>query len=310
MALAASVAALLCFYGAWRVSDERHTDRVARFYLHETEPVFLEIWHADSFEGGTGSRGAWLAARCAEYERRHRGVYVRVRVLPVETVKSELAAGRKPDILSCGGGVIGAEAVTNHGTDTGALLEGLASDERALPYAFGGYFFFGRDGVMEKEEINALLPSLTGSRRTRNGTISVPACASSAETAEKLGIRADSLHRTALDAYAAFIAGNANSLLGTQRDIYRLAARESDVPVAVITDGGVISTDLVQYLYFFGESTESRDLASYILSENVQKKLSAVGLVSVRADVKLYGGALGVFEEIANRGVKTGKIFT
>lgn len=72
-------------------------------------PAVLSLWHTDTFEGGKGSRAAFLKRVAAEYGKKNRGVAVLVSSYSAEGLQAAFLKGETPDLLSFG---IGAEADT------------------------------------------------------------------------------------------------------------------------------------------------------------------------------------------------------
>lgn len=50
----------------------------------------LELWNVESFEGGCGSRQAWLTGRAAKFENKNKGLYVHVTTLSPSQAKDKL----------------------------------------------------------------------------------------------------------------------------------------------------------------------------------------------------------------------------
>ena len=54
----------------------------------------ITIWQVDTFEGGTGSRTAWLNKLMSSLESQYNGVYFVVRSMTPERAKTLLASGK------------------------------------------------------------------------------------------------------------------------------------------------------------------------------------------------------------------------
>ena len=103
-------------------------------------------------------------------------------------------------------------------------------------------------------------------------------------------------------AYANFVAGTASVLLGTQRDVARienrvLAGKMSDIIYQPLGE----YLDLVQYIGICtnDEAKQSvcMDFAKFLISDEVQKSLSQVGMFSVTGKSIYKGGVMKIFEE-------------
>ncbi len=89
--------------------------------LTEREPEgyggILRLWHIDSFEGGKGSRAAFLRNAAKEFSERT-GVFILVTVHTPGSAEAALERGEPPDMLSCGSEPFAAElAVPLEGYD-------------------------------------------------------------------------------------------------------------------------------------------------------------------------------------------------
>src|SRR5574344_2147620 len=65
----------------------------------------LELWHIETFEGGSVSRANFLEKQAIAFEKKHKGSYIVIESMSLEQFKLNLANGKKPDILSFGIGI-------------------------------------------------------------------------------------------------------------------------------------------------------------------------------------------------------------
>ena len=299
-----------CLYLAVTLLPGRSADLTAAYYLRRYEPVFITVWHVDTFEGGVNSRGGWLKARAAEYEKKNRGVYLLVSVLDPDTARARLNAGERPTLLSAGPGFLTKSEAAELIPSEDGNAAGAAQDVRAAPYAVGAYFLYRREEAKEPvtlRQIAELLPSLP----VKRGKKTIPALVTAQRLLpenERISVRARSQ-----DAYALFAADGAAALLGTQRDWFRLRNREiafSAVPL--VDESGRLLTDLIQYLYRFGGDERAAGFIAYLTDRETQKKLTGIGLMSPSAEtLPLYDGGLGTAERILKEhGVSPREIFS
>ena len=104
-----------------------------------------------------------------------------------------------------------------------------------------------------------------------------------------------------LAAYVDFLNGKKEYLFGTQRDLYRFAARGTEIHAQTVN----VYNDLYQYIGVLncgeatGEEAENQKTArrfghsfvSYLLAEKVQSTLDKIGMFSLSADI--YGADTG-----------------
>lgn len=216
----------------------------------------ITIWQVDTFEGGTGSRTAWLNKLMSSLESQYNGVYFVVRSMTPERAKTLLASGNEsimPDMISFGRGLIEnpeellMEIPEEYFTGLMPELIGACSNY-AVPWAFGGYAVFADSELASKhglgEDISSLpqfLSKLGGptkyGKTTRdiyalgisNTVKSVPGAALArllepASLSGQYALRCNEEDTTEniWDSYN--YSKSICAMLGTQRDIYRLAS--------------------------------------------------------------------------------------
>lgn len=128
----------------------------------------VTIWQVDTFEGGTGSRTAWLNKLLASLEKQYNGVYFVVRSMTPERAKTLLASGNEsimPDMISFGRGLIDnpEELLMQIPEEyyTGLMPELIAAcSNYALPWAFGGYAVFADSELAAKHGMGNDISSL------------------------------------------------------------------------------------------------------------------------------------------------------
>lgn len=253
--------------------------------LAEREPEgyggILRLWHIDSFEGGKGSRAAFLRNAAKEFSERT-GIFVLVTVHTPESAEAALKDGEPPEMLSCGGEPFAAElAVPLEGYDFVPAKAG--GKTYGYPWCRGGYFLFGAEGCDASDACpeNIVIGCGPGGAAAAylsglpQGDYSV--CGSS-------------------EAYVAFSGGKYSFLIGTQRDYWRLTSRGISFSAEPLTAFG----DLWQYLFICANVTEKysacREFLAYLLSDEIQGALSRIGMMSMRGSV-YEDGPLAAAEE-------------
>ncbi len=283
-----------------------------------SRPAVLSLWHTDTFEGGRGSRAAFLKRVAAEYGKKNGGVIVLVSSYTIEGLQAALKKGEAPDLLSFGIGAdvdpaafvpLGAEFFK--GLKTGAGAGGSASGDYgsvsgsgaktafAAPWCMNCYALYTEKG----DFANASAENTLIARGGKN----------LAEAAAGLTFAGESISggaKESVAAYAAFLNGEKEFLLGTGRDVYRFAARLRAVRAKFLS----AYNDLYQQIGVLSARTNREKRAAgaefirYLLSEEVQKRLPQIGMFS--AYYKVYGagadsvtgggvGSGGAGEEIA-----------
>ena len=230
----------------------------------------VRLWNIDTFEGGKGSRSAFLNRISAAYEKAHDGVYIMVSSYTAEGAAAAIREGNLPDMLSFGVGF--SEAAESCLKINGrSFAGGLVGKEcRAVPWCRGGYALFClEDGFEDAGAANTVV-SLGGSNQPLAAAALLPLTGNIA--AEE-----------STSAYVRFL--NGKYILGTQRDVCRFASRGVNVYCKPISD----YSDLYQYIAVTSRDAEIKkicdDYVESLLGEKNQKKLTEIGMLSPYYDI-------------------------
>jgi len=218
--------------------------------------IYIELWHIDTFEGGTGSRAAFLNRISKQYEKNN-NVCVTVKTQTVESASGFFAEGIYPDLLSYGNGVaLPYEMLVK--------IYDKKPYEYAVPWCMGGYVRIVRKGINATKTILSVQENALS--RIAAGYADVD-LSGVTETPSNLAIYE-------------FYKNKEAALIGTQRDLYRLENKGIDIEVTPLT----AFNDLYQYVSVLSATDERAKAASmfagYLLSEGVQAKLGGIGMRS------------------------------
>jgi len=231
----------------------------------------IRLWHIDTFEGGIGSRGEFLSKRAIEYEKSNTGQLILICVHSIESAQKALKNGECPDLISYGAGI----------TETASLAYPLSSlnfkggnismENFAYPWCYGKYAIFSLKGEID-------LNNLSG-KTVINSQGGIVAAALS-------DIKTDYEIEEPINAYVNFINGKYDYLIGTQRDVCRFQSRNLEVQMQPLGE----YSELYQYISLLTndkiKSVIAKKFINYLLSENVQKKLTTISMMSV--NYKIY----------------------
>ena len=224
----------------------------------EEKAVCLRLWQVDSFEGGKGSRGAFLKRVANEFYKES-GVTVIVSTLTQYGAKTAFEKGETPDLFSFG---LGADYAADYAYSLGLSS---TSDDRAVVWCKGGYAIFSRtDEFSKMTEKNTLLSK---------GGNNLPSVA-----VALLGQKGNFKIEDSTTAYVKFLNGNCDYLIGTQRDICRFSSRGVEVYCKPLGE----YLDLNQYVSVTsGENMQSAlSFVRFLLREETQRKLTSIGMLS------------------------------
>ena len=228
----------------------------------------LTVWQIDSFEGGKGSRTAFLRSVSNGFSKKYQGILTLVVSHSVESAEKSLKEGKIPDIIS-----IGATGLdfSRYQTEVGNLsIEGggITNKKRYfVPWAKGGYFKITRGNGG-----NVII-----SEGKYNSSLIAYALSNIKSNEYKL--------YNQVDAFNIFLTTKNATLIGTHRDVVRLQNREIDCNIEPLGD----FCDLYQYAIITSKSNAyySRLFIDYLLSNNVQDKLVNISMLST-VKVGLY----------------------
>ena len=214
----------------------------------------VRVWNIDTFEGGKGSRTAFLKSVARELKGE---AYYLVTNYTLEGALSAFAEGDAPDVLSFG---VGLSEFAERLLPLPYSFAGgeLGGKTLAYPWCMGGYYLFS-------------LTDFEGEGRTALsvGGENLPAVAARLE-----GISGEETESVA--AYTGFLSGKYRYLLGTQRDVCRFQARGVSVQARPLTK----YCDLYQYIGILSSEKRDASLAfvEALLSPEVQGRLSQIGM--------------------------------
>ncbi len=280
-------------------------ESVNRNEVYEYQGI-LELWHIETFEGGSVSRANFLEKEAVIFEKKHKGTYIVIQTMSLEQFELNLESGKKPNMLSFGigiGDIISKDLIeldANCVRDDLKIYGMQGSKQLAVPYILGGYALISKNG-----------DGMTGVGL--NGTTNPLKVLENANKQIAKIYEDNSLD--SYDAYDKFLKGNFGTLLGTQRDIYRVFNRQQK---GLLTDskfdflGGY--SDLIQYLSVFnGKDIEEKlckEYVSQIISAETQIKLKDYNMFSTLRDLSLYdNGIYKDFEDILKQNLKSENAF-
>lgn len=262
----------------------------------------INVWQIDSFEGGVGSRTAWLNRRLTELEKKYVGIYFVVKSVSVELLP-QLLQHSKPDLISFGGGVFtpaqASELLLPIASPNTLVPSLVASCQGlAVPMFFGGYCLLTGTEFASRMDPNE---DLAGYLNMPCGTITynknkVPVqqlCVNYANTgvAALAGLIGPNLSFSVFTATSDDLWDSYNynktsaTALCSQRQLYRLtaaAARNKMRPSTVLPLPGY--TDMVQSIGI-PKGVDNKKLEvlyqviAYLCSTPVQMKLNEIGLL-------------------------------
>ncbi len=226
----------------------------------KAEKRVVTVWNVDTFEGGKGSRTAFLKRAAKRAEAGREGVYYLVSSYTAEGAEAAYASGSAPDVLSFGVGlsVYAEKSLPLPRTFAG----GMAGECLAYPWCRGRYSLFSLTDDFTAE----------GKTAISSGGSNLPVLA-----ARYNGVEGEV--RESLAAYSGFLSGEYRYLLGTQRDECRFAARGTEVFRKELN----AYCDLYQYFSVLNAEKREDALALFevLLGKETQGALGEIGMLPV-----------------------------
>ena len=232
----------------------------------ENYKAIIEVWQIDSFEGGKGSRTAFLRKVASSFSKTHPSVLFLIVSHTVSSAKTLVEKGEYPDIISYGGNCLDLScellSLKSFNQNDGGVL---GKNRYMVAWCKGGYFEITHAGVKRAEKV------IVSQGEYNLGCVAKAFSSYHTEQAEVY---------IPTDAYTTFLSYKNSVLIGTQRDIFRLKSRELPVNITPIYE----YCDLYQYLSVVNKSDDknaySMQFVNYLLSEKVQRTLTDIGMTS------------------------------
>lgn len=266
----------------------------------------IELWNVETFEGGSGSRQSWLTNKSAKFEAKNKGLFVHVTTLTESELSQKLAGGQTFDMMcfSRGAGDLVKQYlvpldVNSRSVRENMLIAGQVDGKQyAAPLYAGAYCLFARTSQLAEADILEKALTQTYTRKIGKNTAELKSlvCGFTASNSPLTALAMSggrgnasnvSEDVTQYQAYEQFVANKtAVTLLGTQRDLYRLSQREENGKIESLGFCPLVGyTDLVQ---FVGVSNTCGDklnscmqYINYLLSAEVQQSLVNLSMFSV-----------------------------
>lgn len=195
----------------------------------------LNVWQIDNFEGGKGSRGAYLQKVGNEFSKDN-DCYIVVTALTADAAKLNLGMGNVPDLISYGAGICG--------------IESYLGGEKTV-WCYGGYCFLTTDDSADFSDIsveNTVINGGTGNLATVAAVFS--------------GVGGAQVQKPT-EGYVNLINKKFKYLLGTQRDIYRLKTRGENFKIKPID----AFNDLYQNIAIITDNKKAKAFAQKYIAE-------------------------------------------
>ncbi|MDE6598046.1 MAG: hypothetical protein K2K60_05365 [Clostridia bacterium] len=224
----------------------------------------LNVWQIDSFEGGKGSRAAYLQNIGNEFSE-NSGCYVTVTSITATAARENLKSGNVPDLISYGAGTHGIESY-------------IVGKTPYFCWCNGGYCVLTTTEGADFSDISAENTVINAGTDNLAEVCALFCGLNGADVEKPTG------------AYVKLINGKYKYLLGTQRDIYRLKTRGVAFAVKPVTE----FNDLYQNISI--TSKNKAKIAQNFIAFLLKKRETVNKLGLITDGVKLYDDEMSVME--------------
>ena len=225
--------------------------------------VILNLWHIDSFEGGTGSRATFLKNVGNEYTAKNKNTLISVALLTVEGANKLIESGTYPDMISYGACGLNIASRVNKLDGFDVLDGGIMYKKRvAVSWCRGSYFHIkrgnGKNAFISENVYNSsvVATALNNFSFTNYEVVDVST------------------------AYRNFISQKNSEMIGTQRDVIKLINANVEFTATPLHS----FNDLFQYISVTtaneNRAVKCKSFIKYLLSEDTQKKLTQIKMFS------------------------------
>ena len=237
-------------------AKESFTD--ARFVRTENRyKGTIMLYHVVRERPYQGSLTAWLTARAEEFEKRHKGTFIMIEGMDEKAFLERIEQGRVPDAYSFFSGSLWEDRLCALPDLCISFRDGISQNAKAIPYGYTGFVRLTKDAHSSENRVYSDRPVL----------------------AARIGLRDLAADEGKADALYVDLR-KAGDLI-RYREGYASATIQpvDNVTESVCWLGVDRECDAAKYevlLSFFNE----------LLSEEAQRKLNELGMLSVRSDVR------------------------
>ncbi len=262
-------------------------DIINKIYNKSASTEVLDMWHIEAFEGGNSARKGYLDKLIKTFSKANRGVYISLKVMSLSEYELNIKQN-PPDIISFTRDCKDVEkyltSLPRNKNINKDFLQAISFQDEIICYPY----MLGRYAIISYKE-NPLESILENSIVKKSKTVYPFGFAKNVASESVLkynNITFDSVKQseTQYENYTAFLKGEITTMLGSQRDVHRLKAREEKGSINSLYYTYLEGyTDLVQYIGVV-ENKENMDIAlafaDFLISASSQRQLSSCGMFS------------------------------
>lgn len=294
--------------------------------LSNKQKVILNLWHIETFEGGSNSRTKFLEKQAIKFNKENNNCFISVTTLTEEQLFLNLKNNKFPDMFSFGIG-------------SGCLISGLLEELQlnnqvrkdlidygkvnnslfAYPYILSGYAIISYENLLNNDQFDNFKSKMVNKKEIKGITFAndgfinldeILICNNYKDINQNDYYTSSSTY----NAYVNFINKKSISLLGTARDVSRCKNRESNGSLSSCKYTFLPGfSDLVQYIGVVKNIEKVKkdyafNFSNFLLEDSCQKDLKNYGLFSTTIDI-YKEEYMDDFESVLTRPLKSTNVF-
>lgn len=299
--------------------------------LQNKQKIVLNLWHIETFEGGSNSRAKYLEKQAIKFNKQNNNCYISISTLNDNQLYENLSQNKKPDMFSFG---IGAgymlssylDVLNENSLIREDLVEYATFDGNLLayPYILSGYAIISfedtsnlsnkvNDNKFENKVINKKEVKGIGFASSSYLNFAKVLTFNNYQNISKNNYYSSS---STYNSYVNFISKKFLSLVGTTRDVVRCKNREEKGSLSSCNYKFLSGySDLVQYISFSKNISNikkgyAQKFCSFLTSKSSQQDLANYGLFSTTKQILYSTGYMNNFEKSLNNPLKSINVFT
>ena len=298
--------------------------------LENKTKVVLNMWHIETFEGGTNSRTKFIEKQAINFNKQNNNCFISVTKMTEEQLVLNLKQGLLPDIFSFGVGVGSlisgylTELEENNCVRSDLIDYGkIGKNIYAYPYILSGYCLITHKSMINTQENydRTFSSKVVAKKEVKGLGITLSTYLNSSEVLLKQGLKdinKDNLlqSQSTYNAYTTFISKKSISLLGTARDVARCKNRELNGNLSSCNYNYLSGySDLIQYVgvnenLSKTKSDYAKSFSTYLTLDSSQKYLANFGLFSINNKSIYSNGYMKDFENVLQKQLSSINVFS
>lgn len=296
--------------------------------LSNKQKVVLNLWHIETFEGGSNSRAKFLEKQAIKFNKKNNNCFISISTLTEEQLILNLKEHKLPDMFSFGigtGYLISSylQILEENNQIRKDLINygKLGDDLLCYPYTLSGYCLISYEDLLTDGNVDNFASKKVNKKEIKGITFSSDNFINTSKTLINYGYKDLSKNDymyapSTYEAYLNFIKKKSISLLGTARDVARCKNREKNGSLSSCNYKFLAGySDLIQYIGVIKniekiKSDYATDFTRFLTLDLCQSDLKNYGLFST-TNLDIYeNDYMNDFENQLNKKLDSINVFS